>query len=136
MAQPNSAVSEGNLVPRTKTAEVMIPNAACTTIATAPETTCVSPPTTLAAIHATSVDVPAMTRTPCNQTQSSPSWIGNDPITMASMNPTSNSEGPSVSTGARMKTGTRTSKPRCSESQRRANNKPVNVISPARTSPP
>ncbi len=69
---------------------------------------------TCAAASATnSGNVAAAILAACIRIQSLPSCTGSEAAEMASMNPISNSVMPSVTTGARMISGTSTSRPRC-----------------------
>ena len=76
-----------------------------------------------------------MIRAACSQIQSLPSCTSSDAAEMASMNPISSIVMPSVTIGARTISGTSTSRPRCWESQRRANVRPPPPMTAAMASP-
>ena len=79
--------------------------------------------------------VAAAMRAACNPSQSLPSCTGSDAADSASMKPTSSRVMPSATTGPSPISGTRTSRPRCSESQRRASVRPPPATTAAITRP-
>lgn len=79
--------------------------------------------------------VAAAIRAPCMPTQSRPSCTGSTAADSVSIKPISSRLTPSVMAGARQSSGTTISRPRCSESHRRANVSPAAPTAAASTSP-